>query len=132
CLALGSTPLEALHESVRASDFAKTIFVDGEVLAIYGVVSQGATLLTARDHACVWMLSGTAVEKHKKLFLRASRAVVQTLLRDYRSLSNVVDARYEKAIRWAKWLGFEVGDPTPLGPQGEMFRPIEIRSSTWA
>jgi hypothetical protein len=34
---------------------------------------------------------------------------------------NYVDARNVRAVKWFKWLGFEVSEPEPFGLNGELF-----------
>jgi hypothetical protein len=47
-------------------------------------------------------------------------------------LENFIDARYEAAVRWAKWLGFDVGAPVPYGPAGMPFHPARLEARAWA
>lgn len=123
----GVKPLEALLVSLRTSSEAWTLLRGGEVLAMGGVAPVGDTLLTRDVRGQVWLLSGTGVERNRKAFLRATRELLGKLLEEYPELVNAVDARYDRALRWVKWLGFEVGDPQPLGKEGALFCPVRIR-----
>ncbi len=115
----GHDPLKALWESIRISDATWTLLLDGQPSAIFGVVS-------VEDGGVVWMLTSNLVDKHPVAFLRTCRPVVEALLTHYGRLFNYIDARYEVALRWAKWLGFTVGHPLPFGVAGLPFHPVWI------
>lgn len=124
----GFTPLEALQASLSASERAWALVVGGEVAALWGVVPVGqGTLLTRPQLAVVWALTGRAVDRHRKLFVRLSRGVLSELLRLYPVLVNAVDARYRGALRWVRWLGAEVAPAVPFGALGLPFHPIRFR-----
>lgn len=118
----GFTPREALEESVTASAHAFAALFDGEVAALWGVVDGPGC-------GIVWALTGPAVERHPKAFLRHSRIAVNVLLRHYPALTNFVDARYEQALRWVRRLGFSVGPPEPFGAAGLPFHRILLRGA---
>jgi hypothetical protein len=118
----------AIEDGVRGSAIAVAVLFDGEVACIAGVVPYpSGTALGGPDTGCVWMLSGTAVNRHKKAFLRLSRSVLKAFLGRYRCLENLVDARYLAAIRWLQWLGFEVSAPSAFGPHEAPFCRAVIR-----
>lgn len=116
----------ALLESIAASDLARAVLFDGEVAAIFGVAPTKEP-----GTGFVWMLTGRAVARHPKAFLRACRPTLAALLEGYSRLVNVVDARYAAALRWARWLGFSVGQAAPLVPGGHFFCPIDVRRQPW-
>jgi hypothetical protein len=126
-LALGLEPRQALIDSFRESDVSWAALFDGEVASMCGVVSIARTTLGDSGEGIVWMLSGRACSARPKAFLRTSRAVVDVLLQHYRTLANVIDARYEGALRWARWLGAEVSEPQPFGPLQAPFCRFIIR-----
>jgi len=97
----------------------------GEPLCIWGVVDSFESVLDGRV-GCIWMLTTTHVERHKKEFFRASKAMVASLLRDWDVLFNLIDCRYERAIEWGRRIGFEFGDPTRFGVEGRLFLPFEV------
>lgn len=115
----------ALRRTIERSRMAG-IFFDGErPLAIFGVVEP--SLLDATV-AVPWMVGTIHVVNCKKSFLRETRAWVQAWRGHYRVLTNRVDAAYPQAIRWLRWLGFEIGAPEPFGLGGALFCRIEMRS----
>lgn len=135
CAALGfSGPLEALQRSLADSSLARTMIINGQVAAMFGVVPlESKTALGPPVKGVVWLLTGEAIDKHKKEFVRWSKAAVATLLEHCPVLCNIVDGRYTGALRWARWIGFTIGSPSVLEPSGVDFYPIVIRRpSSWA
>lgn len=124
----GVSPLIALLSSLASSEVAYALLFDKEVAAMFGVVPAGGTLLTPTDSGVAWALTGRAVAKHPKAYLRASRSVLPALLKVRPLLFNIVDARYTGALRWAEWLGFDVRDALLLGPYAMPFHPIVRRA----
>lgn len=107
CQAAGFTDrLETLKESLARSDLAWALLLDGEVAALFGVCGEGL----------VWFLTGEAFARHPFTVARLGREWVRALLEVYAQLGNYIDARYAKAIRFARLLGFQLGELTPYGP----------------
>lgn len=127
--ACGVSAAEGVRTSFETSDEATTYLFDGEVAAMFGVAVVGETVLGRSGR--FWFLTGRAFAKHPRQFMRAARPLLRALLERYGTLSNVVDARYAAAIRFARSFGFEVGAPRPHGPFGMPFCPFEARRSTW-
>lgn len=123
----GYTPIEALVGALDLSERAWTLELGGEVAALFGVVPLRGTVLGPVQAGVIWALTGTTVERHRKSFARVSRDVLPALLEEYPALVNYVDDRYAAALRWAAWLGFDVGPPEPFGLHGLPFRRIVIR-----
>lgn len=120
----GFSPFQALRSSMRHSKVCRTALVAGEVAAIFGAMADPEPGV-----GIVWMLTGQAVTKHPRAFLRACRPALAELHKDFPILWNAIDARYEAAIRWARWLGGEVLQPTPFGVSGLPFCPVFFRRS---
>lgn len=120
--ALGSTKEEAIARGLSRALWAETYLVDGEVAAIVGVSFE--TLLGDRT---IWMLTGTPVDRCRKDFLRITRAKVRELLARHRTLTCDVHADYAGAIRWLRWLGFEIGPARPMDPVGASFHAATLR-----
>jgi hypothetical protein len=123
---------EALLVSLAGSLAAYALLFDGEVAALFGVAPLDETLLGTSSSGVAWVLTGRAATRHRKAFVRWSRPALALLLRERHHLVNMVDARYAAALRWARWLGFRIGEPEPFGPHGHLFCPISIRRSQWA
>lgn len=118
-----STPQSALSCAMRSSLQVWTGLIDGQVACMFGVVPQ--SMMGGTGFA--WMLGSDLVERHQKLFLRRCRENVRMMAEQFDYLHNYVDDRNVKAIRWLKWLGFEMGDPEPFGVLGLPFRHFEMR-----
>lgn len=122
---LTSLPVDGiLEQHVGRSMEAYTAMADGVPFCIFGVAQ--ATFFS--EEAVPWLLTSVELEKHKKAFLIGSRLFVKEVLKTYPLLVNHVDARYTKALRWAKWLGFTVFPAAPYGIAGEPFHRIELRA----
>lgn len=110
-LALGRDPVEGLLQSVACAREAWTYRDGGRIICMAGVGP-----LSLIGHAGVpWLLGSDLVLAHRRAFLVETRRTVARWLTIFPLLSNVVDARYDAAIRWLRWLGFTIGEPFPLG-----------------
>lgn len=128
----GYEPLAALLDAVSMSERPLALLFDGEVAAIWGVVPLPApTFLGESRTAVVWLLTGAAVERHPLAFLKLCRPALRMLLDRYPTLINAIDERYTVAVRWAKWLGFDVWPALPFGVDGLPFHFITISRSPY-
>ena len=126
CQALGLSGAQALQESYQNSTVATVVLKDGEPIAAGGVAPAGSVLSST---GVPWCLTGSGLQSAGKSFLRASRKMVhEYMMSNYKFLYNLVDVRYEAAIRWLKWLGFTFENAVPAGVNGEMFYPFWMRS----
>jgi hypothetical protein len=116
----------ALRKSFRAALIRETIFVDGEIAAMWGM---GGDALS--DIGTPWLLTTPAAERVPVSFLRVAKKNVATMLRLKPILVNYVDARYARACRFVEALGFVLEPPAPFGPKGALFRRFELRRE-WA
>ena len=111
--ALGVTDVAAkLGESITRSLWSKAYLIDGEVAALVGLAAR--SLLG--DEGIPWLITGTPVDRNKKLFLKETRAGVERMKATFPVLRNIVHAEYHQTIRWLRWLGFEISAPVPTGP----------------
>lgn len=124
CAGSSAMPIDVALESLEHSSLARTLIIGGEVAAIWGVFPE--TALGGR--ATVWVLAGDAADRHPIAFAKISRLALEELLGHFDLLGAFVDARYERSLRWARWLGFSVGAPQPAGAAGQPFCPIAIRA----
>lgn len=123
CEALGHTVGEVLADSLAISVEAWTALEDGAPIAMWGLTAPSFLGRVATP----WLLTGEGVERHKKVFLRETRWWVhERALLMFPHLLNVVDARYTRALRWLKWLGFTVHEPAPFGVLGRPFCIVEL------
>lgn len=105
-----SDPYQALLESMLDSEEALAAYTDNGVACLVGV-SKNSLL---GDSGVIWLLGHTDLEKYAVRFLKESRRVLNTLLRNYRLLENYVDAENTLTLRWLEWLGFTIDRDTPI------------------
>lgn len=113
----GVDKMEGLRLSLDHAIWADAYLADGEVAAILGC---GTNNLLG-GYATPWLITGTPVNRHKKDFLRLTRARIEELKLHYPVMINWIHAPYTESLRWARWLGFTVEAPVPLPPHGEPF-----------
>lgn len=94
----------ALLWSLRASLIARSALDDdsGAVICMWGVVPESL----AGGRAIIWMLGTDRIERIAKSFVRESRAQVADFRALFPTLHNLVDTRYDQAIRWMGRIGF--------------------------
>lgn len=122
CVALGLVPAEAPLASWRASAWAATLLVGGEVAAVGGLTpadAKGGPL--GPRWAQVWLLTTPAVEAAPMALCRAAKAALRASVGHADGVWQLVDARYEVSLRWLHWLGFRIGGARPQGPAGALF-----------
>lgn len=118
----GASALDALTEGVRRSVYSRSASVDGRVIAMWGVAPTDAD----PKLGIAWLLGSPDLSRHRRPFLRHARHELAAMLIVRPVLINFVDGRYAAALRWVTWLGFEVGEPRPLRPNGIPFHCIHI------
>lgn len=97
----GSSPLEALTESVRLSSEAFTAGVEGEPIIMFGV----APIIPGKLGGA-WMLSSDKIYDHIRPFLRQSKDVLDRLNTTWPVMFNYCDERNEDHIKWMLWLDY--------------------------
>jgi hypothetical protein len=111
------SPTEALERSYAVSRLAWTGLLDNEPVCMFGVAPSSPL----SDTGLVWMIGTTALDKHAPAFLRRNKKMVATMLSAYPRLENYVAEYNVKSIAWLKWLGFEFGEPEPIGLFKKLF-----------
>ncbi|MNJ26358.1 hypothetical protein D3C77_208360 [compost metagenome] len=112
---------QELRDSVEGSLNPRAYVVGGQVVAMFGD-------LQLDDRTGVpWLISTNAVDQHRRSFLVECDREVAEMRRRHQVLINYTDARYTKALRWLRWLGFEMHDAVPYGVNGELFHPMTLR-----
>jgi hypothetical protein len=120
----GRNPREVLVESVEKSASSWAGLADGRLVCLFGVVPMSLVGVTGIP----WLLGSDDVCAYGRPFLRRNRAMIDRWLADFPVLTNVVDARNTVSIRWLRWLGFRLGEPTPMGPRGLPFLPFRMEA----
>lgn len=117
------TPLECMKQGMDRCK-ARTGTIDGQPVCMFGVTP--VTLLGAAGTP--WMVGTTELDKNQLTVARRCRPELSSLYTGYNVLVNFVDARNRKAIRWLKWLGFDLDqEPTPMGPDSMPFYRFHMR-----
>lgn len=114
-------PAQALAESLEFSRESWTGLHNGAVLCIFGV--SGGSLLV--PSGVPWLLGHRRLDRHARAFLRDCRPALAAMLGRYSHLANWVDARNTGAIRWLRWLGFDIHPAVPHGADGLPFHYFE-------
>lgn len=122
----GHDPLDAIVRSIRASQWSYAAVEDREVLAIWGLVVD--PLLAG--YGTPWLLTANGVERHQRMFLEQSRFWVGWMLHRVPRLTVLIDSEYKQALRWAKWLGFELTGPAPHPNTQKPFMIADISRET--
>lgn len=123
--------LRALRWTRARGGVAAVALVDGEVLAMFGCARRALLSSTWIP----WSLSSELVDRHPRLFWRASRGVLGELVAELPAghvLEQFVDARYDQAVRWVGRLGFTVEPARPFGALRLPFHRITLRRSPCA
>lgn len=106
----------AVLQSVQNSPFAFAAYANNKLLCVFGLVPDSGLSVRAR----VWLLGTTAINQHKKSFLRACREVLAKCWEIYPVLYNAVDQQYPQALRLLRALGATFGQ-TLYGPDKDPF-----------
>lgn len=112
---------QELRHSVGISEKAQAFVRGGRVVAIFGEIKHDDRI------GVPWLISTTEITKHRRAFLVACDREVAQMRKRHQVLINYTDARYAKALRWLRWLGFEMHDAIPYGANGEPFHPMTLR-----
>ena len=87
---------------------------------------RGRGLSLASDEGVPWLLTAEELGSHPRVFLRGCRAFIAEVRPMYRSLASFVDERHVVAVRWLRWLGFEILPARPFGADQLPFHPFRM------
>lgn len=116
-IATGLSAEEALTDSVMLSYEAIAAYADDCLVMLAGVAPVSLTSSVARP----WMVGTDELSKHAFRLCKENRCYVKKWLAWFSYLENWVDAENKPALKWLKWLGFELEDPIPWGNSGHFF-----------
>ena len=119
------SPKTALMLGFHGTDKPYTGLADDEVICIFGIGQRSFV----SDWVQPWLLGSISLPKHAKMFLRLNKSMLEMLRSRHPRLRNYVDARNKTAIRWVRWLGFEIKEAVPYGPDGVLFHPFVWEAS---
>lgn len=105
----GKNLADCFADLKRDSVRARAAYVDGKLVAVYGVLSK--TALGRIGHP--WLAATDQIEnpKVRREFIRHTRGEFEWLSEGFLGLWNVVLDQNEIAIRWLKWIGFRFDGP---------------------
>lgn len=124
------SPLEALEDSASLSDDqgAQALLVNGSPMAIYG---QTDLSHVQPGLGGMWCLTSELVEGNKEAFQKATNAAFRSAFKRYSILTNLVDCRHTRAIKWLKRMGAIFLPPRPLGKDGLPFQQFIVTRETF-
>lgn len=120
----GSSPVDALIESVQLSTVSLALDVGGELGCIFGAAPLTGMLGSIGSP---WMLSTPVMDRNPRVLIEWGPRYRDGMLGLYPHLVNYVDARNRRSIRWLAWLGFTIHAAQPHGPHGQPFHLFELR-----
>lgn len=121
-MALGFRGVDAVVYSFHDSDECYTAFADGRPCMVFGMMDP-----PLGEVGYVWALGTDDCTRYPVSMVRYGRRFLQRFLARRPELMNWCDARYGKALKWLKAIGFRVEAPAPFGERGELFCKIEAR-----
>jgi hypothetical protein len=110
-------PMQATQMSYEASAKCWVALWDGIPTVIFGV----ARTSYLPSIGSPWMLATDRISEMGTTFVRGSIKYVNFMQEGHELLRNYVDVRNKVSIKWLKWLGFNLLDPKPYGPDGCLF-----------
>ena len=116
------TPFEALQESVMVSRDAKAGLINEKTVCIFGI---GSVYLLGNT-GIPWALTSVIEKRYIYLFMKVSKVYIDYWKEQYSLLTNVVDSRNIEAIKFIRWLGFDIKPAVPFGPDKVPFHSFEM------
>jgi len=115
-------PLQAIMESWKMSHYSVVVMVNDIPCVILGLVKRDFLSGTGVP----WLLGTEQALKHAREFLKLSPPVIDEMLALCPRLFNYVHVKNRISVRWLKWLGFNIDEPVPHGPAGELFHRFHL------
>jgi hypothetical protein len=109
-----AAPLVALMESMRSSLRAHTVLVDGEPCIMLGIAVHPDDV----ECGIPWLLATDTMYRIRDQFILYGPPLADKLFAGFRRLTNFTSADNVVAHRWLRTLGFELGEPLPVGRNG--------------
>lgn len=110
-------PWPAIRMTIAHAEACWTGTRDGEVGCIFGINRKGVF----SDIGVPWMLGTPLVDRNSSRLMRESRVYYERMERAFPKMENWVMAENRQSVRWLSWLGFDMGEPMPIGVGGKEF-----------
>lgn len=121
--ALGLSKVEAVVDSYKESDYCYVAFEDEDTpILLFGITFRGM-----KGHGFVWALGTDGCDRHPVSMVRYGRLFMDHFLSVCPILVNWCDARYSKALKWLRMIGFAIDRPKPYGVNGALFCKITAK-----
>lgn len=104
-------PDDALDLTLSLAVASWSGFVGDELICVFGI-SRRSQL---SDVGVPWLVGTDAIGDNYRPFARLSRDYYSRFSRAFPQMENYVLADNVVTVRWLKWLGFDMGEPTPHG-----------------
>lgn len=114
-------PEAALLYSFAVSEYTYTVWLDDQIVMIFGVGGIDGT------SGCPWMMASDLLLQIKRDFIKECRRFVDAMLDRYTNLENWVWAGNKIHIYWLEWMGFKIEPPAPFGINGEPFHRFHLK-----
>lgn len=118
---LGLKPHVALWRAYKKSLFCRTAFINGELVAIWGVVG---TFLGPVGYP--WLIMSPVAQDFPLKVAFRYRKELKEMLKLFPKLVDMVDAEHAKSLRLLKIMGFTLSEAMPFGKNGEKFIKAEL------
>ena len=87
-----------------------SVFVKGKLICLFGIVPPHN----------FWLLFSDGITKLPLSFFKESRKVVKTLHQQYGFIDGYIYIKNEFALKWAKFIGWNIDDPAPQGKYNKL------------
>lgn len=101
-------------------------FIEDEPICAAGVYTP--SLLDG--NAMIWVITTPEIEEHQFTFVRQCHIFIHELAKNYNSISGFVDVRFERSIKWLKWMGFTVSNSAVL-KNNRLYHPFCLKGEQW-
>jgi hypothetical protein len=122
CKAFGMSPGRALRRAVKSALYAKSAWLDGKIVAMWGV--SGPVI---SEVGGAWMLTGNGVETIPLTFVHIAMQELEEMHKYKKALTGHVAADYHEAVRLLSILGFSIARPRQVGHNGVLLHQV-VRS----
>gem|GEM_PF-512775 len=118
--ALGVNPKSRMRAYLAQSSWSKAWIKDGKCLAVGGVTGTSLS-----SDGTIWLAVTKDAAKFPREALSNAFDAIDELMRTFRRLDAIIDANNRRDIRFAEYLGFDLGEPEMI--EGILMRRAALR-----